>query len=301
MARSLWTGHITFGLVNIPIQLFTVIREQRVRFHLLTEDGSCRLRQKLFCPESGKEYDFSQTAKGYELAPGQYVILDKEELEKVEPEKGRSIDIVDFVDLKSIDPIYFDRPYYAVPDKKSSKSYGLLVESMKDSARVGIAKFVMRDHEYLAAVRVINDILCVQTMHFAEDIVSADDIDYDAPKAEKIGPREMKLASQLIDTLYTKFKPDKYPNEYHDRLMDLIEKKAAGKKIAVTEERPKQTTKVVDLLSVLQKSLKGGARSDSKPAKNRTRASAKSGKSGSSEKKSRTSGSARKSTARKRA
>lgn len=254
MARAMWKGVISFGLVNIPVQLFSAISEQRVSFHMLSPDGECRLRRKLYCPETGKEYDFSETARGYEIAPDQYVIIDKEEIDNVKPDADRSINILDFVDLESIDPLYYNRSYYLAPDKGGAKSYQLLVQAMEETSRVAIAKFVMRGHEYLAAVRVLDDnVLGLETMYFAEDVRPADDLDL--PKDVKVQKKEVTLAKQLVETLYTEFDPGKYENEYRDALRQLVEQKAEGKEIVVQQPPAAEPTNVVDLMSVLKKSL----------------------------------------------
>src|SRR2546426_4331174 len=169
MSRAMWSGSITFGLVNVPIKLFPAVQDKDVHFHMLSKDGKCRLRRKLVCPETGKEYDFKETARGYEIAPDQYVIVHDEELRNLKPEAGRHIEITDFVDLEEIDPVYYNRPYWLAPDEKGAKAYQLLLNAMLETAKVGIAKFVMRGKEYLAAIRPREGALCLEIMNFAEE------------------------------------------------------------------------------------------------------------------------------------
>lgn len=165
MPRAMWSGSISFGLVNVPVRMYTAVRDRGVHFHRLSPDGTCRLRNKLVCPDTGQEFDFKDTARGYEIAPGQYVIMRDEELENLKPEAGRSIDIRDFVDLADIDPVYYDNTYYLAPDERGAKGYQLLLEVMKKQQKVGIAKFVMREKEYLAAIRPYKNALVLETMH----------------------------------------------------------------------------------------------------------------------------------------
>lgn len=272
-ARPTWSGQITFGLVTIPVKLFTAVRDVGVHFHMLTPDGKCRLRRKLYCPDDGKEYEYSETKRGYEIAPNQYVVIEDEDIEKAQPEAARSIDILDFVDLTSIDPIYFDRPYYLLPDGKSEKPFQLLLDAMASSERIGVAKFVMRTNEYLAAIRPYQHILCLHTMHFDEEIVDLSTLDYE-PKKASTDKRELALAEELIDKLYADFDPDKYKHEEKERIMRVIEQKSKGKKIVATGGGPaSQPTKVVDLLEVLKRSVAKGGKAEE--PKERTRAAAK--------------------------
>ncbi|HYE03745.1 MAG TPA: Ku protein [Phycisphaerales bacterium] len=256
MARSLWSGSISFGLVNIPIKLYTAVRDTTIHFHLLNKEGDCRLRRKLFCPETGKEYDFSETARGYEIAPEQYVIIQDEELESLKPEAGRSIDITDFVDLAQIDPIYYDRTYYVGPDERGVKSYRLLMEAMREAGKVGIAKFVMRAKEYLCAIRPgAEGILYLNTMYFADEVLSAKEAVKLPPLKEPPAKKEVAVARQLVEALASEWDPEKYRDDYRDRVKELLDKKAAGETVTVEEVREAEPTRVVNLMKALEASL----------------------------------------------
>ena len=181
--RSIWTGSISFGLVNIPVKMHTAVREDRIAFHMLHDQDKVRLQRKMICPEDGKEIHNEHVVKGYEISKGQYVIVQQSELEGCSPEKTRAIEITDFVELKQIDPIYFDRAYYLTPAEHAAKSYRLLHEAMTRSGRVGIARMVMHDKEYLACLRTRGDALCISTMHFGNEVIETDTLG-DLPDCE---------------------------------------------------------------------------------------------------------------------
>jgi DNA end-binding protein Ku len=253
VARAIWSGSITFGLVNVPVKMFTAVRDRGVHFHMLSDDGSCRLRRKLVCPETGKEYDFNQTARGFEIAPDQYVIVTDEEINSLKPEAGRTIDITDFVDLASIDPLYYSRPYYLAPDERGGKAYHLLHEAMTRSAKVGIATFVMRQKQYLAALRPMREILCLEVMNYADEIVPLDDIP-GVQRAGEADKRELSVAQRLIDALSGEFEPEKYRDDYREQLVQLIEKKAAGEEVVLQPAR-EEPARIADLMEALEASL----------------------------------------------
>jgi DNA end-binding protein Ku len=281
MPRSIWSGAISFGLVNVPVKLYSAVSRKTVRFHQLNRDTGNRISQRRVDPETGDEVAYDDIVKGYELTKDHYVVITPEELEALDPEKTRTIDIEDFVDLEDIDPIYYDHPYYLVPDTGATKAYGLLLNAMQESGKVAIAKVVLRSKEQLVAIRPQDELLCMETMIFADEVVAHDSID-DLPAAKdlKASARELKMAQQLIDSLSTEWEPGKYRDEYREKVLELIERKAAGEEIAVQPEAP-QPAKVPDLMAALEASLaavKGdddGA--DKKPAK-------KAAKSGSREK-----------------
>jgi DNA end-binding protein Ku len=230
MPRSLWTGSISFGLVNIPVRLSTAVRDKTISFNMLSPDGGCRLRRKLFCPETGEEYDFKDTARGYAIAPDQYVIIRDEELDSLKPDAGRTIDISDFIDLEQIDPIYFDRSYYLLPGEGGAKAYRLLMQAMEQSGRVAIAQFVMRQKQYLVAIRPIGGALMLHTVHYADEVTEAVELNDELPDAE-VDDRELKVAKQLIEALHADFEPEKYKDEYREQVRELIESKAEGEDI----------------------------------------------------------------------
>lgn len=276
MARPMWSGSISFGLVNIPVKLYTAVRNTDISFHMLSEDGKCRLRRKLVCPDTGKEYDYSETTLGYEVAPDQYVVMKRDELNKLRPESGDTIDILDFVKLEEIDPIYFDRAYYLGPAEKGTKAYRLLYSAMKDSGRIAVAKFVMREHEYLAALRVYNGILALETMHFAEEVENSEELG-EPVKDVHVEKRELQLATQLIDSLTGKFRPEKYHNEYQEKLREILEAKSEGREI-VTHAAAAKPGKVIDIMDALKKSLQeragesGGKKTSAKKQQKQSKA-----------------------------
>jgi DNA end-binding protein Ku len=255
MARSIWSGAISFGLVNVPVKLYSAVSRKTVRFHQLNEKTGHRIQQKRVDPATGEEVPYDQIVKGFELTKDSYVVVTPEELEAIAPEKTRTIDIEDFVDLEDIDPIYYDHPYYLVPDKGAAKAYGLLLEAMRESGKVAIARVVLRSKEQLVAIRPAGNVLAMETMIFHDEVVPEDELD-EVPDAKdlKTSDRELKMAQQLIASLTSEFEPDKYRDEYRDKVLDLIERKAEGQEIVVQPEAP-QPAKVPDLMAALEASL----------------------------------------------
>ncbi|HMK34965.1 MAG TPA: Ku protein [Desulfomonilaceae bacterium] len=270
MARALWSGSISFGLVNIPVKLYSAIHDNDIHFHQIQEKTKCRVHHKLYCPGHG-EVSSDEIVKGYEIAPNEYVIIKKEELDALAPEETRGIEITDFVDLGSIDPMYYDKPYYVLPDTSATKAYQLLVTAMITSGKVGIAKFVMRNKEYLAALRPVGEVICLELMRFASEVVSADKLEAFPTKVE-VGDRELNMARQLIESLAGSFQPDTYHDEYTERLQALIERKAQGKEIVVEPSAGESKGQVIDLMAALEKSL---ARASKKRSGKTTAKSAK--------------------------
>lgn len=235
--------------------MVSAIQDRGIHFHRVSPDGTCRLRQKLYCPETGKEYNFSEAARGYEIAPHEYVIVDEEELEALEPQSGHTVDIVEFVKLAEIDPLYFDRPYFLVPDGKSTKPYELFRQVLEDEDKVAIAKVIMRDKEYLVALRANDRVLMLQTLHYQEEVISPRAV-AEQPDV-KISAQEKKLAAALIDSLSSEFNPEEFVNETKEKLQSLLEKKSRGERIRVKPEVvAAEHPKVVDLMSRLKASLK---------------------------------------------
>ncbi len=256
MARALWTGALSFGLVHVPVKLVTAVREKSVHFNLLSEDGHCRLRRKLYCPETGQEYDFNQTARGYEVAPDQYLIIRDDELEKLKPEAGRTVEITDFVPLASIDPIFFDRVYYLLPGEGGAKGYALLVEAMQQTSKVGIAHFVMREREHLVALRVAGDMLVVHTMHYAEEVTQPAELSEEIKSPGKINPRELDVAGKLIEALSTEYDPMRYKDDYRERVEALIQAKSQGHEArAVSSDSVQNTPPTFNIMDALRESL----------------------------------------------
>ncbi|MDQ6910058.1 MAG: Ku protein [Actinomycetota bacterium] len=253
MPRPIWSGAISFGLVNVPVKLYSAVSSKDVRFHQLEAKTKSRIKQKRVSSETGEEVSYDDIIKGYELSPSTYVPITPQELESLDPKATKTIDIEDFVDLDQIDPIFYERPYYLVPDKGGAKAYALLRNAMRETNKVGIARMVLRTKQYLAAIRPKDRALVIETMLFADEIVPADELDLPDEDVD-VAPREEKMARQLIDSLTTDFEPDKYRDEYRERVLQLIEQKAAGQEIVV-EEAGEEPAKVVDLMAALEASL----------------------------------------------
>ncbi len=259
MPRSIWTGAISFGLVNVPVKLYSAVSKKTVRFHQLHDKDGVRIQQKRVCPADGEEVAYEHIVKGYEITPDQYVIVEPGELEAIEPRKTKTIDIEDFVDQSDIDPIYYDHPYYLMPGTGAAKPYKLLVDAMEDAGKVGIARVVIRQKEQLVALRPADGVLAMSTMNFADEVVDTDRFD-DAPGDEvETSKRELDMAKQLIESLSSDWEPDRYRDTYRERVLELIEQKAEGKEIAVQPVEEPQP--VPDLMAALEASVKA-ARQD---------------------------------------
>jgi DNA end-binding protein Ku len=275
MARAIWSGAISFGLVNIPVKLYSAVQRKTVRFHQLDQTDHQRIQQRRVNPRTGEEVPYENLVKGYEVSPERYVVITPEELESLEPEKTRAIDIEDFVDLDQIDPIFYDHPYYLVPDTGATKAYRLLLDAMKESGKVAVARVVLRSKEHLVAIRPRDEVLTMETMLFADEVVSPDQLDEAVADGKaKASKKELQMAQQLIDSLAGDFEPDKYRDEYRERVLEMIERKAEGEEIVL--EAPAEAPKEVpDLMAALEQSIAGakgqGGGKRAKP-KRRTRA-----------------------------
>jgi DNA end-binding protein Ku len=284
MARSIWSGAISFGLVNVPVKLYSAVSRKTVRFHQLHEQTGGRIKQKRVDSQTDEEVPFEDIVKGYEIGDDRYVVVTPEELDSLDPEKTRTIDIVDFVDLEEIDPIFYDHPYYLAPGQGAAKAYNLLREAMDRAGKVAIAKVVIRSKESLVAIRAAGPLLTMSTMLFHDEVVSPDAIDElpDDTKAAKVTKREVEMAEQLIGSLTAEFDPTKYRDEYRDRVLDLIERKAEGEEIAI-QAPTEEPAKVPDLMAALEASINaarddegaGGADGAAKSKPPRKRAAAK--------------------------
>jgi DNA end-binding protein Ku len=290
MPRAIWTGSISFGLLNVPVKLYSAVSKKNVSFRELRESDGSRIRHKRVAEADGEEVAYDDIVKGYEITPEQYVVITKEELEELDPKKTRAIEIQDFVDLDEIDPIYFDHPYYLGPDKGAERAYALLVKAMEDSHKVAVARFVLRNRESLAALRPMDGVMTMATMRFADEVVSPGEIvdevaNGDTPKPEK---RELDMAKALIDSLSSDFEAGKYRDEYREELLALIERKAKGETVVQPESEEPKPTKAPDLMAALEESLAAvKAEDDKKPAKPRSSSKASSSKSSKSAGKSR--------------
>jgi DNA end-binding protein Ku len=255
MARAIWKGSISFGLVNIPIALYPATRREELKFRLLRKSDLSPVNYKRVAEKDGKEVPWEQIVKGYEYEKGKYVVLKDEDFERVDLEATQTVDIQDFVDQEEIDPMFFYKPYYLEPQKGGDKAYALLRDALKDSNKVGIAKVVIKTRQYLAGVKPEDGALVLELMHFADEL--ADTGKLHVPRKTEVGKRELNMAKSLIDTMSSKWNPQKYRDEYREALMEVIEEKveAGGKEIEEKPRKAPKPTKVIDLVSVLQKSL----------------------------------------------
>jgi DNA end-binding protein Ku len=255
MARAIWSGAISFGLVTVPVKLYTAVASKSVHFHQLHAADGVRIQQKRVCPADGVEVPYEDIVKGYEIAPDRYVVIEPEELAALERSRSATIDIEEFVDLDEIDPILYDHPYYLAPGTGGAKPYKLLVEAMREANKVAIARFVLRSKEKLVAIRAAGDALLLETMVFADEVLPADRLDEMPDESVKTTDKELAIAQQLIDSLAAPFDPDKYHDTYRQELLDLIERKAAGEEIAVQPPVEEPRLQAADLMSALQASL----------------------------------------------
>ena len=256
MARAIWTGAISFGLVNVPVKLYSATQQKTVRFHQISSKTGARIRQKRVDPSTDEEVPFEEIVKGYEISPDHYVLIDPEELDALDPKATKTIDIEDFVDLEEIDPIYFDHSYYLAPTAGTgAKAYRLLLDAMKESGKVGIGRVVIRSKQQLCALRPTGDVLTLSTMLFGDEVLPPDRLDeLDAVEEAEASDRELTMAQQLIDSLSREFDPSKYHDDYRERVLALIERKAAGEEIAV-EPAAEEPVAAPDLMAALEASL----------------------------------------------
>jgi DNA end-binding protein Ku len=256
MARAIWSGTISFGLLNVPVKLYSAVSRKTIRFNELRQSDSSRVRHKRVAESDDKEVPYEEIVKGYEISPDRYVVLSREELEELNPARTRAIEIQDFVDIEQIDPIYFDSPYYLAPAEGAEKAYGLLVKAMQSSGKAAIARFVLRNKEHLAAIRPMDGVLTLTTMRFADEVVSPKELDDVIPDSSpRVEKREREMAEKLIDSLAADFKPEKYRDEYREQLLSLIEQKAEGKQVVASESEEPEPTKAPDLMAALEESL----------------------------------------------
>jgi DNA end-binding protein Ku len=256
MARAIWSGTISFGLLNVPVKLYSAVSRKTIRFNELRESDGSRVRHKRVAESDDKEVPYEEIVRGYEISPDRYVVFSRDELEQLNPAKTRAIEIQDFVDIEQIDPIYFDSPYYLAPAEGAEKAYGLLVRAMEASGKAAIARFVLRNKEHLAAIRPMDGVLTLTTMRFADEVVSPQELDDVLPDSSpRVEKREREMAEKLIDSLAADFKPEKYRDEYREQLLSLIEQKAEGKQVVASESEEPEPTKAPDLMAALEESL----------------------------------------------
>jgi DNA end-binding protein Ku len=278
MARAIWSGAISFGLVNVPVKMYSATSPKTVRFHQLSSKTGARIRQKRVDPSTDEEVAYEDIVKGYEITPDRYVVIQPEELEALDPKATRTIDIEEFVDLEEIDPIYYDHSYYLAPASGGAKAYRLLLDAMKEEGKVGIGRVVIRSKQQLCALRPVGEALAMTTMLWGDEVLPADRIDeLESVLEADPSDRELRMAEQLIESLSADFEPGKFHDEYREQVLNLIERKAAGEEIAVQPEA-EEPAAAPDLMAALEASL--AAVKDDKPApapRKRSRAGSKDG------------------------
>jgi DNA end-binding protein Ku len=250
MARAIWSGALTFGLVNVPVKLVSAVMQKEVRFHMLHDADGGRIHLKRFCTLEDVEVPYEHVVKGFEVSKGRYVMIAPRELERYDPKATRAIEIHDFVDLAEIDPVYYDRTYYLVPDPRAAKAYGLLIEAMRRTGKVALATVVLRMRESLCCVRPVeDDALALSTMNRADEVIPVSSLEL--PTRARPSDREVRMAEQLVQSLSAEFEPKRYPDVYRERVLELVQKKAEGEAIepATRGERPAHVVSLADALT----------------------------------------------------
>jgi DNA end-binding protein Ku len=275
--RVIWKGSISFGLVNIPIALYPATRKEELKFRLLRSSDYSPVNYKRVAQKDGKEVPWDQIVKGYEYEKGKFVVLNEKDFQRVDLEATQTVDIQDFVDIGEIDPMFFYKPYYLEPQKGGDKAYVLLRNALSATNKVGIAKVVIKTRQYLAGVKALKHALVLELMHFAEELSDAEKLRL--PKSLEPGKREIDMAKALVDSMSTKWNPQKYKDDYRDALLEVIEEKveSGGKEIEEKPKAKKESTKVIDLVAVLQESLaktQGGKKKRAKATKARSKKAA---------------------------
>jgi DNA end-binding protein Ku len=310
MPRAIWTGSISFGLLNVPVKLYSAVSSRSIRFRELREGDGSRVKHKRVAENDGEEVPYEKIVKGYEIAPDQYIVLEPDELAALDPKKSKAIEIEDFVDLDEIDPIYFNQPYYLGPNTGAERAYALLAQAMSEQRKVAIARFVLRNKESLAAIRATGDVLTLATMRFADEVVPPDELDGLLGDDTDVEPKkkEVEMAKSLIDSLASDFDPTAYKDEHREQVLELIERKANGENIVSSEAEAPKPTKAPDLMAALEESLAavrgeelGGGDSKSSSKSGSSKSSSSSSKSKSSKSKSSSSSSKSKAKGKSRA
>ena len=255
--RSIWKGTISFGLVSIPVRLYPATGRQDIRFNLLHKKCHGRLNYRRFCPQCEEEVCHEETVRGYEYEPDRYVIIEDSDIENLSGQQNRQIELVSFVRLAEIDPVYYDRTYHVIPENLGRKPYALLAQAMDEASRVGIGRFSLRKKPHLVALRIKGDGLLVETMFYHDEVRALDATDSGAGEVE-VHPKERQMAVQLIQNLSEAFQPEQYDNTYRDRLMSFIEDKIEGREVAIAPD--KREDEVIDLMEALQRSLEDSER-----------------------------------------
>lgn len=267
--RPLWKGAITFGLISIPVRLYSAVQEKSLKFHLLHSDDGGRIKYQRVCAKCGKEVSWDDIIKGYEYSKDHYVTLTEDEMDAVDLDSVRAIDVVSFVPLEQIDPIYFNKTYYVAPEAAGLKAYRLLADALEAEGQVGVAKVALRDKEHLATVRLVDNVFVLETMHWPDEIREPEF--EELGKNVKVQDSEVKMARQLIQQLSDDFKPEEFHDEYREKLEEVVERKIEGQEITVAEAPAEEPTKVVDLMEALKASVEE-AKKRKPPAKKKAAA-----------------------------
>ena len=273
--RAIWKGSISFGLVNIPIALYPATRKEELKFRLLRAKDLSPVNYKRVAEKDGKEVPWGEIVKGYEYEKGKFVVLNEKDFQRVDLEATQTVDIQDFVDLDEIDPMYFYKPYYLEPQKGGDKAYVLLREALAEGRKVGIAKVIIKTRQYLAGVKALKHALVLELMHFADELLDAEKLN--VPKKLEVGKRENEMAGALVKGMSSKWDPEKYKDDYREALLEVIEEKveSGGKEIEEKPKAKKPSTKVIDLVAVLQESLKAQTAGKKKSAPKKAKHPAK--------------------------
>jgi DNA end-binding protein Ku len=279
MARAIWSGSISFGLLNVPVKLYSAVARRGISLREIRESDSARIRHRRVAEGTDEEVPYDEITKAFEISKDRYVPLSKDELASLDPERSRAIEVQDFVEIAEIDPIYFDSPYYLGPADGAERAYSLLAQAMEESGKVAIARFVFRSKERLAAIRPGDGVLTLTTMRFGDEVVPPSELDDVLPSEKpKVAKREVQMAEQLIDSLTTSFDPGAYRDEHREQLLAMIERKAAGEEIVTAPEgEEREATKAPDLMAALEQSIadvkgKRGGKQAKKPAAKKRRA-----------------------------
>jgi DNA end-binding protein Ku len=252
--HTVWKGAISFGLVHVPVKMFTATEDKDVHLRYIHKPCGTPIAYTRSCPHCKEEAQWEEISRGYEYEKGRFVLFDGEELDAIKPENTRTIQILDFVDLTEIDPLYFEKPYYLSPDQAGSGAYNLLLEAMRQSGKIGIAKIAIRSKSSLAAIRAVENCICMETMHFPDEIRSLQQVP-NLPAEANVNERELSMARMLIDQLSTPFQPEKYTDDYRSALLETIQRKVAGEGTDVVTAPAAERTNVIDLMAALQASL----------------------------------------------
>jgi DNA end-binding protein Ku len=260
MPRSIWSGAISFGLVNIPIRLVTAVDRKNVSFREIRRSDASRIRHRKVAANDGEDVGADDVVKGFEIGPDRYVVVDPAELKALNPKATKTIDIEDFVELSQIDPIFFDSPYYLLPAGTADKPYKLLHEAMARTGKAGVARFVLRTKQYLAVIRPLGDALAISTIVYADEVIDPASLEGLPGDDVTVSDRELAMATQLIDSLATDWEPERYRDEYREQVLALIEAKADGQEVVAVPDDEREAGDVVDLMAALEASLQAANR-----------------------------------------